>query len=93
MRFFLPILLTLILHTSFLQATEPSYKFTFGTSLGKIPVEINKMNKNKKIIGGVKINTWTLSPNFSALSDDNKTLNFKEMQREENLYIKINFRF
>ena len=92
MRFFLPILLTLILHTSFLQATEPSYKFTFGTSLGKIPIEINKMNKNKKVIGGVKINTWTLSPNFSALSDK-KTLNFKEMQREENLYIKINFRF
>ena len=92
MRFFLVILLTVILHASFLQATEPSYKFTFGTSLGKIPIEINKMNKNKKIIGGVKINTWTLSPNFSALSDK-KTLNFKEMQREENLYIKINFRF
>ena len=93
MRFFFAILLTVILHASFLQATEPSYKFTFGTLIGNIPIEINKMNKNKKTIGGIKINSWTLSPNFSALSKDKKKSNFKEIQFEENLYIKINFRF
>jgi len=93
MRFFLAILLTIIFHASFLQATEPSYKFTFGTILGNIPIEINKSNKNKNNISGIKINKWTLSPNFSALSKDKKKLNFKEKQLEENLFIKIKFRF
>ena len=95
MRFSLTILLTVILHATFSLATEPSYKFTFGTILGNFPIELNKLsnNKNKKNIGEIKINTWTLSPNFSALSKDKKALNFKEIQLEENLYIKINFRF
>ena len=93
MRFFLAILLTVILHATFLQASEPSYKFTFGTLIGNFPIEINKTDKNKKNIGGIKINTWTLSPDFSALSKDKKKSNFKEIQFEDNLYIKINFKF
>ncbi|MDC0619369.1 hypothetical protein OAO89_03535 [Pelagibacteraceae bacterium] len=93
MRFFLAILLSVILHASFLQATEPTYKFTFGTSIGNIPIEINRMNKNEKNIGGIKINTWTLSPNFSALGKDKKALNFEQSEIKENFYIKINFRF
>ena len=93
MRFFLAILLTIIFNASFLQATEPSYKITFGASLGNIPIEINRINKNEKSIGGIKINTWTLSPNFSALGKDKKILNFQQTELEENFYIKINFKF
>ena len=77
MRFLCAILLTVMLHASFLQATEPSFKFTFGSNLGKIPLEINKMSKNIKTIGGIKINSWTLSPNFSSFNNDKKILNFR----------------
>ena len=93
MRFFLIILLTVISYASYLQASGPSYKFTFGTTLGNFPVEINKMNKKKKNVGGITINTWSLSPNFTALSNDKKTSNIKETQPQESLYIKINLKF
>ena len=74
MRFFLAIL-SIVIYSSFLHATEPSFKFTFGSNLGNIPLEINKMSQNKKTIGGLKINSWTLSPNF--LSFANNQNNFK----------------
>ena len=93
MRFLLAILLSVIFHASFLQATEPSFKFTFGSNLGNIPLEINKMSKNIKTIGGIKINSWTLSPNFSSLSNDKKILNQIEKTSKESLYLKIKFKF
>jgi hypothetical protein len=93
MRFLLAILLSVIFHASFLQATEPSFKFTFGSNLGNIPLEINKMSKNIKTIGGIKINSWTLSPNFSSFSNDKKILNQIEKTSKESLYLKIKFKF
>ena len=94
MRLFFFILLTVALHTSFLYATEPSFKYTFGSNLGKIPLEINKMSENIKPIAGMKINSWTLSPNFSSLNSGKKKSNFKEKEnKKEYLYIKINFKF
>jgi|TARA_B110000444_G_scaffold215109_1_gene212851 hypothetical protein len=93
MRFLCAILLSVIFHASFLQATEPSFKFTFGSNLGNIPLEINKMSKNIKTIGGIKINSWTLSPNFSSFSNDKKILNQIEKTSKESLYLKIKFKF
>ena len=101
MRFFFAILLTTMLHASFLQAKEPTFKFTFGSTLGNFPIEINKTSEDKKNIGGIKINWWTLSPNFSSFSGVantttnkyRKKLNFKERKKEENFYIRINFKF
>ena len=88
------ILLTALLHASFLPATEPSYKFTFGSNLGKIPLEINKMSKNIKPLGGIKINSWILSPNFLSLNGGKIKSNFIEKENiNKNLYIKINFKF
>tara|TARA_B100000767_G_C19461076_1_gene408101 strand:- start:271 stop:507 length:237 start_codon:yes stop_codon:yes gene_type:complete len=78
------------MHSVFLHASEPSFKLTFGSNLGKIPFEINKTNKNTKTIGGVKINSWTLSPNFSSFNSKKET-NFTKTK--ENLYIKIKFKF
>jgi hypothetical protein len=93
MRFLCAILLSVIFHASFLQATEPSFEFTFGSNLGNIPLEINKMSKNIKTIGGIKINSWTLSPNFSSFSNDKKILNQIEKTSKESLYLKIKFKF
>jgi|TARA_B110000495_G_scaffold181694_1_gene176640 hypothetical protein len=93
MRFLCAILLSVIFHASFLQATEPLFKFTFGSNLGNIPLEINKMSKNIKTIGGIKINSWTLSPNFSSFSNDKKILNQIEKTSKESLYLKIKFKF
>ena len=61
-------------------------------------MEINKTSEDKKNIGGIKINSWTLSPNFSSFSGVantttnkyRKKLNFKERKKEENFYIRIN---
>ena len=92
MRLLLVTLLTVASHASFLQATEPLFKFTFGGKLGTIPLEINKMSKNIKNIGGIKINSWTLSPNFSSFVKDKKS-NFIETKLEEKLFIKINLKF
>ena len=89
MRFLLAILV-ITMHSVFLHASEPSFKLTFGSNLGKIPFEINKTNKNRKTIGGVKINSWTLSPNFSSFNSKKET-NFTKTK--ENLYIKIKFKF
>ena len=94
MRLFFVILLTTVLHASFLPATEPSYKFTFGSNLGKIPLEINRMSENIKPLAGIKINSWTLAPNFLSYSGGKKRSNFIGKENtKENLYIKINFKF
>ena len=94
MRFFFVILLTTVLHASFLPATEPSYKFTFGSNLGKIPLEINRMSENIKPLAGIKINSWTLAPNFLSYNGGKKKSNFIGKENtKENLYIKINFKF
>ncbi len=90
MRFFLVILIV-AMHAAFLHATEPSFKFTFGSNLGKIPFEINKMNKDIKTIGGIQLNSWTLSPSFSSFNSENETRSFTK--KKENLFIKANFKF
>jgi len=95
MRFSLAAL-AIIFYTSFLQSEEPTFKFTFGSNLANIPIEINKMNKNIKTSTGIKINSWILSPNFSSFLDNkkfskvSKNKNFKE---KESLYIKFKFKF
>ena len=71
MRFFL-LVLAITFYTSFLHAEEPSFKFTFGSNLANIPLEINKMSKNIKTSPGIKINSWILSPNFSSFRDNKK---------------------
>ena len=93
MRFFLAIL-GMLLYTSFLYSTEPSFKFTFGSNLGNIPFEVNKVSKNKKTIGGLKINSWTLSPNFLSFAGSQQKSNFSEkISLKEILYIKIKLKF
>ena len=95
MRFFLAIL-AIIFYTSSLSAKEPSFKFTFGSNLGSVPIEINKVSKNIKKSPGVKINSWILSPNFSSLVGSKKILNSSENQEskeKESLYIRFNFKF
>ena len=70
-KFFL-IILFIIFQISFLNAAEPKFKLTFGSNLGNIPLEINKINKidkmikNKMSLSGIKINSWILTPNFSS---------------------------
>ena len=93
MRFFLSIL-AITFYLSFLHAEEPSFKFTFGSNLASIPIEINKMSKNIKKSPGIKIDSWILSPNFSSIIGDKESLNFLEDKNlKENLYIKFNFKF
>ena len=70
-KFFL-IILVIIFQISFLNAAEPKFKLTFGSNLGNIPLEINKINKidkmikNKMSLSGIKINSWILTPDFSS---------------------------
>tara|TARA_B110001450_G_C17363479_1_gene376537 strand:- start:272 stop:556 length:285 start_codon:yes stop_codon:yes gene_type:complete len=94
MRFFLVILLTVLLHASFLHAEEPNFKFTFGSNLGNFPLEINKISKNKKILPGIKINSWSLLPNFSNYVGDKKLFKFSENKISKNsIYFKLKLRF
>ena len=94
MRFFLTILLTASLHVSFLHAEEPNFKLIFGSNLGNFPLEINKTSKNKKILPGIKINSWSLSPNFSNYVGDKKLFNFSENKISKNsIYFKLKLRF
>ena len=95
MRFLLAILF-ITFHFSFLNAKESSFKFTFGSNLAKIPLEINKMSKNIKNLGGLKINSWVLSPNFSSFLDNKRNSNLSENKHskgKESLYIKFNIKF
>jgi len=76
-------------------AEEPSFKFTFGSNLGNIPLEINKMSKNLKKSPGIEINSWILSPNFSSFIGNKKKNNFSENKdfKKESLFIKFNLKF
>ena len=77
-----------------MSAKEPSFKFTFGSNLGSVPIEINKVSKNIKKSPGVKINSWILSPNFLFFIEGKKNSNFTEDKDfKEVLYIKLNFKF
>ena len=93
MRFFLAIL-AIIFYTSSLSAKEPSFKFTFGSNLGSVPIEINKVSKNIKKSPGVKINSWILSPNLSSLAGNEKVLNSLKNKNYKNaFFIKFNLKF
>jgi len=93
MRLFL-LVLAMTFNFFFLYAEEPSFKFTFGSNLGNVPFEINKMSKNIKKSPGIKINSWILLPNFSSFVGDKKNLNFTEDKSfKEALYIKLNYKF
>ncbi|MDC1095858.1 hypothetical protein OAS47_00905 [Pelagibacteraceae bacterium] len=93
MRLFL-VVLVMTFNMFFLYAEESSFKFTFGSNLGNVPFEINKMSKNIKKSPGIKINSWILSPNFSSFVGDIKNSNFKEDKNfKEALYIKLNYKF
>jgi len=93
MRLFLVVLI-IGFHASFVQATEPSFKFSFGSKLGNIPFEINKTSKNIKTQGMIKLNSWTLSPKFSSFVGSKEKNSFKPKKDfKEIVYIKINFKF
>ena len=92
MRFFF-VIIAILLNSTVLRATESSFKFTFGSNLGNFPLEINRMSKNLKQLPGVKINSWTLSPNFSSFVGKKKLSNFSDDRLKETLYIKLNFKF
>ena len=42
------VILTTTFHASFAHAKKLSFKFTFGSNLGNVPFEINKISKNVK---------------------------------------------
>ena len=92
-RFFL-IISVVIFYASALHAEDSNFKLTFGSNLGNIPFEINKISKNKKTKGGIKINSWNISPNFSSFEGFKK---IKELSKDENFeekfYIKLKLKF
>ena len=91
---FLTIILVILFQISFSYAEEQSFKLSFGSNLGNVPFEINKMSKNIKKSPGIEINSWILSPNFSSFIGDKKNSNFTEVKDfKESLYIKFNFKF
>tara|TARA_B110000967_G_C18447026_1_gene345964 strand:+ start:278 stop:559 length:282 start_codon:yes stop_codon:yes gene_type:complete len=91
---FLIIILVILFQISFSYAEEQSFKLSFGSNLGNVPFEINKMSKNIKKSPGIEINSWILSPNFSSFIGDKKNSNFTEVKDfKESLYIKFNFKF
>ena len=83
------------INSSFISyAEEPSFKFTFGSNLGKIPLEINNISKNKKQLTGFKVNNWILSPNIHSFVGNKLLPNFLEKRNsKDKVYIKINFKF
>ena len=91
---FLIIILVILFQISFSYAEEQSFKLSFGSNLGNVPFEINKMSKNIKKSPGIEINSWILSPNFSSFIGDKKNSNFEQVKDfKEGLYIKFNFKF
>ena len=93
MRFIL-LILTITSYASFLHAEEPLFKFSFGSNVGNIPLQITKTSKNIKSISGIRLNTWTLSPNFSSFKNNQKLSNFSETNDfEEIAYIKLKLKF
>ena len=93
MKFVLILLLT-ILYSSFSSAEMPSFKFTLGSNVGNIPLEIKKMSNNIKTLGGLKINSWILSPNFSSFAGNKITSKFLEKKNsKDSVYIKFKLNF
>ena len=93
MRLFLTIL-AIMLHTSFLEATESTFKLTFGSKVGNIPIKISKSSLSTKTIGGIQLNSWTLSPNFSSFVNNKKlSHSFENKDFKESVYIRLNFKF
>ena len=87
-------ILIVVLNASFLHAKESKFKFTFGSKVGGVPFEINKMSQNIKALPGIKINSWILSPNFSSFKSDNKLSNFtKNKISNDKIYMKFNIKF
>ena len=88
------IFLGIIFYASFLQAAESKFKFTFGSKVGGVPFEINKMSQNIKTFPGIKINSWILSPNFSSFAGNKKLSNFsKDKISNDKIYMKFNLKF
>ena len=85
--------IAVVVHISFLHAEESKFKFTFGSNLGNFPLEINN-SVNNKISPGIKINSWSFSPNFSNFIAEKKLSNFSENKiSKNNIYIKFNLIF
>ena len=88
------LILTIVFYASFLHAEETSFKLSFGTTVGNIPLQITKTNKNTKNIGGIKLNSWILSPNFSPLKKNKELSSFSTTNYfEEMVYIKFKLKF
>jgi hypothetical protein len=80
MRLFLTVL-AIMFHASFLEATESSFKFVFGSNVGSIPINISKTSLNIKT-------------NFSSFVNNKKSLHaFKNKDFRESVYIRLNFKF
>ena len=98
MRFYL-VVLAITFYTSFLHAEEPSFKFTFGSNLANIPLEFNKNSKNIRTLGGLKMNSWVLSPNFLSVLGKKKILKSSKFSEnkvsteKKSLYIKFKLTF
>jgi hypothetical protein len=75
----------IIFYASFLQAAESKFKFTFGSKIGGIPFELNKMSKDIKTLPGIKINSWILSPNYSSFAADKKLFNLLTIRQAYHL--------
>ena len=87
-------MLIILFFSSLLHAEERSLKLTFGSNLGNIPLEINKINKNKKQSMGLKVNNWILSPNIFSLAGNKILSGFpKKKNSKDKLYFKLNFKF
>jgi hypothetical protein len=77
-----------------LQAAESKFKFTFGSKIGGIPFELNKMSKDIKTLQGIKINSWIFTPNFSSFLGDKKLFNFSNDKiSNDKIYLKFNIKF
>jgi len=80
--------------SSFLHAEEKSFKFTLGSNLGNIPLEINNINKNKKQLIGFKVNNWILSPKILSFAGNKFLSSFSEKKSSnDKVYLRFNFKF
>ena len=92
----LVVVIILIFSASFLQAEEKSFKFMLGGNIGNFPLEINKINKNKKQLMGLKVNNWILSPNVLSFAGNKFLTSFPEKKSSKDrdkVYFKLNFKF
>ena len=84
----------IIFFASVLHADEQLFKFTLGGQLGNFPLEINKINKNKKKLMGLKVNDWILSPNIFFYEGSKYLSSFSDNKNfKDKVYLKLNFKF